>query len=58
MTQYRYDFDANYGVAETVHEPNRPTYSPLLDQYGRPLRYEQRRIGFDLRKTTGKDGAQ
>lgn len=45
---YRWDYDANWGTTETVHEVERDTHSPVLDQYGNPLRYAPRKIGYDL----------
>lgn len=54
MAHYTHDYDANWGTAETVHESERPTKSKLLDQFGKPLSYEPKRFGFDLRKREEK----
>ena len=43
------DFNAIYPHADTVHENDYPTHSPVLGPDGRPLRYEPRlRMGFAL----------
>ncbi len=41
--------DGTFAHADTVHEGDYPTHSPVLGLDGRPLQYEARqRLGFDL----------
>lgn len=39
---------------QTVHEREKPSYSPVLGPDGAPLEYEYQPLGFDLR---GRDKA-
>lgn len=45
-----YDDESNALYADHIHETDKPVFSKLLGPDGQPLRYEQRKIGFDLRK--------